>query len=134
MTATAPARIVRVDINPSVTDLVVDFVPLRKAALAIIVLWLIAGISLSAWSWAWVFLTVGIFQELEPALYFSIVAFTTVGYGDIIIETQWHILVSFSAINGLLVFGLNTAFVVEFTSRLRSIQEQSTVLRNKGGD
>ncbi len=86
------------------------------------VLWLIVGISLSAWSWAGVFLLVGIFQSLEPALYFSIVTFTTLGYGDITIGPQWRILASFAAVDGLIIFGLNTAFLVEFTGHLRSTQ------------
>lgn len=93
-------------------------------ALVAVVLWLIAGISLSAWLWAGVFLVVEVFQSLEPALYFSIVTFTTLGYGDITLDPQWRILASFAAVNGLIIFGLNTAFLVEFTVRLRSAQEQ----------
>lgn len=92
-------------------------------ALVTVVLWLIAGISLSAWSWAGVFLFFDVFHDLESALYFSIVTFTTLGYGDITLSPEWRILASFAAVDGLIVFGLNTAFLVEFTSRLRSTQE-----------
>ena len=98
------------------------FVVKTTLALVAVVLWLIAGISLSTWAWAAVFLLIGVFQTLEPALYFSIVNFTTLGYGDIILDTQWRILASFSAVNGLIVFGLNTAFLVEFLRRVRSAQ------------
>lgn len=101
-------------------------------ALVAVVLWLIIGISLSAWSWAGVFFLVDAFQSLEPALYFSIVTFTTLGYGDIILGTQWRILASLTAVNGLIIFGLNTAFLVEFTSRLRSAQENTLTLKSKG--
>lgn len=101
------------------------FIVKTTVALVAVVLWLIAGISLSAWSWAGVFLTVGAFQSLEPALYFSIVTFTTLGYGDITLDPQWRILASFAAVDGLIIFGLNTAFLVEFTGRLRSAQEKS---------
>lgn len=83
-----------------------------------VVLWLILGISLSAWSWAGLLLLVGAFQDIEPALYFSIVTFTTLGYGDITVDTEWRILASFAAVAGLIIFGLNTAFLVEFTHRL----------------
>ncbi len=100
-------------------------------AMVAVVLWLIVGISLSAWLWAGVFLTTGIFQSLEPALYFAIVSFTTLGYGDITLNTDWRILGSFTAVNGLIIFGLNTAFLVEFTSRLRSNQEKSMTSNNK---
>ncbi len=101
------------------------FIAKTTIAMVVVVLWLIVGISLSAWSWAGVFLIVGVFQNLEPALYFSIVTFTTLGYGDITLGPQWRILASFAAVNGLIIFGLNTAFLVEFTSRLRSTQEKS---------
>ena len=94
-------------------------------ALVAVVLWLIVGISLSAWLWAGVFLAVEVFQNLEPALYFSIVTFTALGYGGITLDPQWRILASFAAVNGLIIFGLNTAFLVEFTGRLRSAQEQN---------
>lgn len=93
------------------------------SALVSVVLWLIAGITLSAWSWAATFLMLGVFQSLEPALYFSVVTFTTLGYGDITLNPEWRLLASFAAVDGLIIFGLNTAFLVEFTSRLRSAQE-----------
>jgi FlaA1/EpsC-like NDP-sugar epimerase len=100
------------------------FVLKTTIALVAVVLWLIIGISLSAWSWAGIFIVVGLFQALEPALYFSIVTFTTLGYGDITLSSEWRILASFAAVNGLIIFGLNTAFLVEFTNRLRQRQEE----------
>ncbi len=92
-------------------------------AMIAIVLWLIVGISISAWGWAGTFLYLDAFDTLEPALYFSVVTFTTLGYGDITVGPQWRILTSFAAVNGLIIFGLNTAFLVEFSSRLRAAQE-----------
>jgi len=99
------------------------FILKTTTALVTVVLWLIIGISICAWSWAGVFLVAGVFQDLESALYFAIVTFTTLGYGDITLNSQWRILASFAAVDGLIIFGLNTAFLVEFTSRLRSAQE-----------
>ena len=100
-----------------------------------VVLWLVAGISISAWSWAGVFLLVGAFEYLEPALYFSVVTFTTLGYGDVTLNVDWRILASFAAVNGLIIFGLNTAFIVEFSNRLRSSQENigATASKNDHG-
>ncbi len=94
--------------------------------LVIVVLWLIVGISLSAWSWAGVFLYTEAFDSLEPALYFSVVTFTTLGYGEITLGPEFRLLGSFSAVNGLIIFGLNTAFLVEFSSRLRISQEKAS--------
>lgn len=96
-------------------------------ALISVVLWLVAGISISAWIWASVFLLLDMFESIEPALYFSMVTFTTLGYGDITLDAPWRLLSGFTAVNGLIIFGLNTAFLVEFISRLRGAQIQQGV-------
>ena len=67
-----------------------------------------------------VFLVCGIFQSLEPAVYFSLIAFTTVGFGDIVLTPQWRILSGMVAANGLLLFGFSTAFLFEVMVRLRN--------------
>jgi len=96
-------------------------------ALIGVVLWLVAGISVCAWIWASVFLLLDMFEAIEPALYFSIVTFTTLGYGDITLDTPWRLLSGLTAANGLIIFGLNTAFLVEFIFRLRSAQTQQGI-------
>lgn len=93
-------------------------------ALVSLVLWLVAGLSVSAWTWAGLFLWLDVFQDIESALYFSIVTFTTLGYGDIVLDTQWRILGSLSAVNGLIIVGLNTAFLVEAIARIASAQQK----------
>ena len=65
------------------------------------------------WIWAMFYLAAGEFDSMEPALYFSTVAFTTLGLGDIIISYQWRLLASFEAAAGLFLFGLSTAFLFE---------------------
>ena len=40
--------------------------------------------TVNVWIWAVVFYLAGAFSEFEPALYFSLVSFTTVGFGDIV--------------------------------------------------
>ncbi len=65
------------------------------------------------WIWAMFYIAAGEFDSMEPALYFSTVAFTTLGLGDIIISYQWRLLASFEAAAGLFMFGLSTAFLYE---------------------
>ena len=74
------------------------------------------------WLWALVFLAIGAFPSLEPAIYFAIVAFTTLGLGDVVLDQQWRILSGFASANGLLLFGLYTAFLVEVMRRVRTEQ------------
>ena len=65
------------------------------------------------WIWAMFYLAAGEFDSMEPALYFSTVAFTTLGLGDIIVSYDWRLLASFEAAAGLFMFGLSTAFLYE---------------------
>lgn len=51
------------------------------------------------------------FETLEKAMYFSLVTFTTLGYGDITISSTNRILAGFEAINGILLIGWSTAFM-----------------------
>lgn len=51
------------------------------------------------------------FQTFEKAMYFSLVTFTTLGYGDITISSANRILAGFEAINGILLIGWSTAFM-----------------------
>ena len=62
------------------------------------------------------------FDDLETATYFSIVAFTTLGFGDIILPVDWRILGGMTAANGLMNMGLYTALLVEVLRRVRSDQ------------
>ena len=95
-------------------------------AIVAIVLWLVFGLSICAWLWAATLMYVELFDSLEAALYFSTVTFTTLGYGDITLNESWRLLGSLAAVDGLIIFGLNTAFLIEFASRLRAAQEANS--------
>jgi membrane protein implicated in regulation of membrane protease activity len=94
-------------------------------ALIAVTLWVLAAHSVGVWIWALTFIVLGAFETLEPAVYFSVVSFTTLGFGDITLPVQWRILSGMSAANGLILFGLSTAFLIEFVSRLRHAQHQA---------
>ena len=51
------------------------------------------------------------FQTFEKAVYFSLVTFTTLGYGEITIESGNRILAGLEAVNGIILIGWSTAFV-----------------------
>jgi len=51
------------------------------------------------------------FETFEKAIYFSLVTFTTLGYGEITIGASNRILAGFEAINGILLIGWSTAFM-----------------------
>ena len=93
-------------------------------ALTVVVLWIMVGVSLSAWVWAGVYMWLGIFESLETSVYYSIVNLTTLGFGDIIIDKDWRILAALEAADGLIIFGLSTAYLMEFISELRTSQRE----------
>lgn len=80
-------------------------------------LWLLAALSIAIWIWAGFFLYLGCFANIEQSLYFSMVAFTTLGFGDLTLPQEWRILSGMIAANGLVLFGLNTAFLIEVLHR-----------------
>ena len=86
-------------------------------------LWLLASHSVGVWLWAAVFILLGAFTGLEPAVYFTLVTFTTLGYGDITLDESWRILAALCAANGLLLFGFSTAFLVELMRQLQQATE-----------
>lgn len=51
------------------------------------------------------------FSNFLEVLYFSIVTFTTLGYGDITISSHWRLLSGFEAINGIMLIGWSTAIM-----------------------
>ena len=90
-------------------------------------LWMLLALTLSVWLWAAVLSHLNVFDALEPAVYFSLVAFTTLGFGDIILEPGWRILSGLIATNGWILFGLSTAFLFEVIARLHREQPEMRI-------
>lgn len=64
--------------------------------------------------WAGVYtalLPAGELADLEAAVYFSFVTFTTLGYGDITLSEGWRLLSGIQALNGILLVGWSTALM-----------------------
>ena len=71
----------------------------------------IAGL-LETLLWASVYLGMGFIDGFRKAVYFSIVTYTTLGYGDVTPDESWSLLAAFSSINGIIMFGWSTAVVI----------------------
>lgn len=56
-------------------------------------------------------------ETFEKAMYFSAVTFTTLGYGDITLSSEWRLLSGFEAIDGILLIGWTTAFLFSVLQR-----------------
>ena len=73
--------------------------------------------------WAVTYLILNAIEGFEQALYFSMVTFTTLGYGDVVLEEQWRLLASFEAANGIIMFGWTTAIVIHVVQHIYSKEE-----------
>ncbi|MFV0541636.1 MAG: potassium channel family protein [Aestuariibaculum sp.] len=51
------------------------------------------------------------FSSFSESLYFSIVTFTTLGYGDITLNSHWRLLSGLEAVNGIMLIGWSTAMM-----------------------
>lgn len=89
----------------------------NTAAIVLGVLFVMSVHTLQVWIWAMTFYTVGAFAEFEPSLYFSLVSFSTVGFGDITLSHDWRLLSGLTAASGFLSFGWSTAYMVELVRR-----------------
>jgi hypothetical protein len=90
----------------------------RTVAMLAMVLGLFVIHALEIWLWAAVYLWVGAVPDLETALYFSTATFSTLGYGDIILDPEWRLFGSLEGINGFLLIGWSTAYLVAAATRL----------------
>ena len=55
--------------------------------------------------------------DLESAFYSSVVTYTTVGYGDLVLPKEWRLLGGVEALTGILMCGWSTASLFAFVSR-----------------
>jgi voltage-gated potassium channel Kch len=85
-------------------------------------LWVLAVVTTGVWIWALALYALQAFPTLESAMYFSLVAFTTLGLGDVVPPQEWRILSVMAAVNGFLSFGLLTALLVEALRQVRLAQ------------
>jgi hypothetical protein len=61
---------------------------------------------------------VGALDGYEPPIYFALVTYTTVGYGDVVLSPEFRILGGMISVTGILMFGMTTAFLVGLFSRI----------------
>ena len=53
--------------------------------------------------WAWLFKWLGQFEDFETAFYHSAVNFSSLGYGDIVMQEEWRLLGAMEAGGGILM-------------------------------
>ncbi len=74
--------------------------------------------TVQVWLWAATFVILGALTGISDALYFALVTYTTLGYGDVTVGEGFRLFAAMAAVTGLLNFGLSTAFLVGLLARL----------------
>ena len=84
-----------------------------------IVLMMLHVIEVVVWALAYLLILPGDhLDSFEKAAYFSVVTFTTLGYGDItLVEHDWRLLSGIEALVGILLVGWTTAFLFALVQR-----------------
>ena len=75
---------------------------------------------LEAAVWATLYLGIGALTSVRSAMLFSLEAITSYGHAEIFLEDRWQLLGAIEAVNGLIIFGLTTAFIFAAIQDLRS--------------
>ncbi len=94
----------------------------QGAAIVVVVLGLVGIHTVEIWLYAIVYFFQGALPDFESALYFSTASFTTIGYGDVVLDKQWRLVSAIEGANGLLLFGWSTAFLFSVTARMRTLE------------
>ena len=83
-------------------------------------IWVLGVITTGTWVWAVAYDALHVFPTLEDSVHFSLVAYTTLGLGDIVPAHEWRLLAGMEAANGFLNFGLLTALMIGALRQIRT--------------
>jgi hypothetical protein len=72
--------------------------------------------------WALFYLWRGCLPDAESAFYFSGVTYTTVGYGDVVLEKPWRMLGPLEGLTGILMCGLSASLFFAVVSRIYALR------------
>jgi Ion channel len=83
-----------------------------------VAVWIVLLHLLEIFAWAWLYFWNGAIADLQTALYFSAVTYTTTGYGDVVLSPEWRLDGGVEALTGILMCGWSTGFFFAIVNRL----------------
>ena len=69
-------------------------------------------------TWALLYTWKGAMTDIQSAIYFSAVTYTTTGYGDLVLPQEWRLVGAIEALTGILMAGLSTGLFFAVVGRL----------------
>jgi hypothetical protein len=76
--------------------------------------------------WALVYAWKDAMPDLQTALYFSAVTYTTTGYGDFVLPEAWRLVGGVEALTGILMCGWSTGFFFAVVSRMHDAESKAS--------
>jgi voltage-gated potassium channel Kch len=73
--------------------------------------------------WAFFYAWRDALPDMTTALYFSAVTYTTTGYGDVVLPSQWRLVGGVEALTGLLMCGWSAAFFFAVVSQTNEARQ-----------
>ena len=89
----------------------------RTLVMTATVLGILAILTVEVWSWALAYSLFRTTASFADALYLSTALFSTIGYGPIRFDPYWRLMTALEGINGFLLIGWSTAFLVRASTR-----------------
>ena len=85
---------------------------------------IIAANTIEVWIFAHSVVFLGATDTIENAIYFALVTYTTLGYGDVVLAEGYRIFGAFGAVTGLLAFGFSTALLISLFHRMVGLDDR----------
>ncbi|ODT89588.1 ion channel [Phenylobacterium sp. SCN 70-31] len=89
----------------------------RAVVSLVLGLFLLHGLEI--WLYALLYWQLGAIPDLRGSVYFSTTSYGAIGYSDHAISPEWRLVGAIEGINGVLLIGWTTAFIVTVMSRLQ---------------
>ena len=86
--------------------------------------WIVLLHLLEITTWALIYVRNNAVADLQSALYFSAVTYTTTGYGDVVLPKDWRLVGAVEALTGILMCGWSTGFFFAVVSRMFGAKAQ----------
>ena len=94
------------------------FTPMFAVGMGAVVLLVTALHAIEAATWAAAYRLLGALPDTKSAMLYSLSAMTSYGHANLFLEEQWQLMGALEALNGMLLFGLTTAFPFAMIQRV----------------
>ena len=98
------------------------FVPMFAVIMGVTALLATALHAVEAAAWAVAYRLLGALPDYKSAMLYSLSAITSYGHANLFLEHEWQLMGALEALNGMLLFGLTTAFWFAMIQKVLSLR------------